>query len=101
VSYPPGDYPIAEITLDPCRTRDIICLLTDVHSALDHLYLDGAAPEITAPAEDYLRESGGDYTLPGMIDALASLINQLTWAMRDTVVHIDPPRNHPAGPVPF
>jgi hypothetical protein len=104
VSYPPGDYQIAqisEITLDPCRTRDIIHLLTDVHSALDHLYLDGTAPQITAPAEDYPRESGSDYTLPAMIDALGSLINQLTWAMRDAVVHIGPPRSDPAGPVPF
>jgi hypothetical protein len=101
VSYPPGDYPIAEISLDPCRTRDIICLLIDVHSALDHLYLDGTAPEITAPAEDYLRESCSDYTLPAMIDALGSLINQLTWAMRDAVVHIDPPGSDPAEPIPF
>ena len=101
MSYPPGDYQITEITLDPCRTRDIICLLIDVHSALGHLYLDGTQPEITAPAEDYLRESGSDYTLPAMIDAHGSLINQLTWAMRDAVVHIGPPRSHPAGPVPF
>jgi hypothetical protein len=101
VSYPPGDYPIAEITLDPCRTRDIIHLLIDVHSVLDHLYLDGTAPQITAPAEDYLRESGSDYTLPAMIDALGSLINELTWATRDAVLHASPPRSNPAGPLPF
>ena len=101
MSYPPGDYQIAEITLDAGHTRDIIHLLTDVHSALDHLYLDGTQPEITAPAEDYLRESGSDYTLPAMIDALGSLINQLAWAMRDAVVHIDPPRSDPSEPVQF
>jgi len=101
VSHPPGDYQIAEITLDPCRTRDIIHLLIDVHSALDHLYLDGTAPHITALAEDYLRESGSDYTLPAMIDALGNLINQLTWAMRDAVLHTGPPRSSPAGPVQF
>ena len=95
------DDPRAQITLDPRRTRDIICLAIDVHSALDHLYLDGTAPEITAPAEDDSRASGSDYTLPAMIDALGSFINQLTWAMRDAVVHIDPPRSDPAGPVPF
>jgi hypothetical protein len=95
MSYPPGDYPIAEITLDPCRTRDIIHLLIDVHSAFDHLYLDGTQPQITAPAEDYLRESGSDYTLPAMIDALGGLINQLTWAARDAVLHIDPSRSDP------
>ena len=101
MSYPPGDYPTAEITLDPCRTRDIIHLLIDVHSVLDHLYLDGTAPQITAPAEDYLRESGSDYTLPAMIDALGSLINELTWAIRDAVLHAGPPRSDPAGPLPF
>ena len=101
MSHPPGGYQIAEITLDPGRTRDITHLLIDVHSALDHLYLDGTQPEITAPAEDYLRESGSDYTLPAMIDALGSLINQLTWAMRDAVLHTAPPRRSPAGPVQF
>ncbi len=99
--YPPDGYQIAEITLDPGRTRDIIHLLIDVHSAPGHLYLDGTAPQITAPAEAYPRESGSDYTLPAMIDALGSLINQLTWAMRDAVLRIDPPRSDPAGPVPF
>jgi hypothetical protein len=99
VSHPPGDCQIAEITPGPCRTRDIIHLLIDVHSAPGHLYLDGTAPHITAPAEDYLRESGSDYTLPAMIDALGSLINQLTWAMRDAVLRTGPPRSSPARPV--
>ncbi len=36
-----------------------------------------------------------------MIDALGSLINQLTWAMRDAVLRIDPPPAGPAGPVSF
>jgi hypothetical protein len=101
MSYPPGDCQAGEITLDPCRTRDITHLLIDVHSALDHLYLDGTQPEITAPAEDYLRESGSDYTLPAMIDALGSLINQLIWAMRDAAPQISPLRSDPAGPVQF
>jgi hypothetical protein len=52
----------------------------------------------TAPAEDYLRESGSDYTLPAMIAALGGLINQLTWAMCDAVLHIDPPRSARPGP---
>jgi len=99
--YPPDGYQIADVTLDPGRTRDIIHLLIDVHSALDHLYLDGTAPQITAPAEDYLRESGSHYTLPAMIDALSSLINQLTSAMRDAVLRIDPPPADPVWPVAF
>ena len=101
ISQPGSDYQIASISLDAGYTRDLILLLIDVHAVLDHLYLDGTQPEITAPAEDYLRESGSSYTLPAMIDALDSLINELTWAMRDAVLHIDPPRSDPAGPVPF
>ena len=72
ISQPGSDYQITEITLDAGHARDIIHLLTDVHSALDHLYLDGTAPRITAPAEDYLRESGSDYTLPAMWAVLAA-----------------------------
>ena len=34
-----------------------------------------------------------------MIDALGSLINQLSWANRDAVRQAGPPRNDPAGPV--
>lgn len=101
MSYPPGDYPAGQISLGACRTRDIIHLLLDAHSVLDHLYLDGTAPQITAPAEDYLRESASHYTLPSMIEALDTLINELTWAMRDAVLHPGPPRSDPAGPVPF
>ncbi len=101
MNSPPGEYQIAGITLNPGETRDIIHLLLDVHSVLDHLYLDGAAPQITAPAEEFLRYSGSSYTLPAMIQALGELINQLTYAMRDAVLHTDPPRSDPPGPLPF
>ena len=77
MSYPPGDYPIAEITLDPGRTRDIIHLLLDAHSVLDHLYLDGTRPQVTRPAEAWLRESASPYTLPALIDALDEVINTI------------------------
>jgi hypothetical protein len=79
MNSPPGEYQIADITLNPGETRDIIHLLLDVHSVLDHLYLDGTAPQITAPAEEFLRYSGSSYTLPAMIQALGELINQLTY----------------------
>ena len=101
MSYPPGDYPIAEITLDPSRTREIIHLLTDVHSALDHLYLDGTRPRATGPAEDYLRESDSPYTLPALISALDEVINQLTGAMRAAVLAIPGPGHDHPGPVSF
>ena len=57
ISQPGSDYQIASISLDAGFTRDLILMLTDVHAVLDHLYLDGTQPEITSPAEDYLRES--------------------------------------------
>ena len=90
ISQPGSDYQIAEITLDPCRTRDIIHLLIDVHSALDHLYLDGTQPEITSPAEDYLRESASPYTLPALIDALGEVTGQLSRAERRALDGIPP-----------
>ncbi len=46
-------------------------LLLDVHAVLDHLYLDGTQPGITAPAEDYLRESAGSAGTPGSHDRTA------------------------------
>ncbi len=100
MTCPPGRYPAAEITACPGGTRDVIRLLLDVHSVLDHLYLDGTAPQITAPAVEYLRYSGSEYTLPAMIDALGSLINHLTWTMRDAVPG-QPARPRQTGPVPF
>jgi hypothetical protein len=64
ISQPGSDYQIAAISLDAGYTRDLILMLTDVHAVLDHLYLDGTQPQITAPAEDYLRETASPYTLP-------------------------------------
>ena len=61
VSQPGGDYQIAAISLDAGYTRDLILLLIDVHAVLDHLYLDGTQPQITAPAEDYLHQSASPY----------------------------------------
>src|SRR5438128_11862787 len=92
ISQPGSDYQVAEITLDAGHTRDVVCLLIDVHSVLDHLYLDGTHPGITAPAEEYLRYSGSPYTLPALIGALDDAITQITCAMRDAVLSISPPR---------
>jgi len=57
ISQPGSDYQLAQIPLDAGNARDIMLMLLDVHAVLDHLYLDGTQPHITAPAEDYLRES--------------------------------------------
>ena len=70
ISQPGSDYQIVSISLDAGYTRDLILMLIDVHAVLDHLYLDGTQPQITSPAEDYLRESASPYSLPALIDAL-------------------------------
>jgi len=57
-SQPGSDHQLAQVTLDAGHARDIMLMLLDVHAVLDHLYLDGTQPQVTAPAEDYLREAG-------------------------------------------
>jgi hypothetical protein len=83
ISQPGSDYQLAQLTLDTGNARDIKLLLLDVHAVLDHLYLDGTQPAITAPAEEYLRESASPYTLPALISALAEVVTMLTTAIRD------------------
>jgi hypothetical protein len=99
ISQPGSDYQIAAISLDAGYTRDLILLLTDVHAVLDHLYLDGTQPQITAPAEDYLRESASPYTLPALIDALGQVTDQLSRAESHALGGI-PPAPDPAGSNP-
>jgi hypothetical protein len=84
ISQPGSDYQAAQVTLDAGNARDIMILLLDIHAILDHLYLAGTQPQITAPAEDYLRESASPYTLPALIGALGEVITILTGAIRDT-----------------
>ena len=102
ISQPGSDYQIASISLDAGFTRDLILMLTDVHAVLDHLYLDGTQPEITSPAEDYLRESASPYTLPALIDALGEATDQLSRAERQALGSIPPgpPICEPAGSNP-
>ena len=103
ISQPGSDYQLAEITLDAGNARDIICLLLDAHAVLDHLYLDGTQPQITAPAEDYLRESDSPYTLPALIGGLDDVITQLTQAMRNAVPDVirPPASSRPLPPLTF
>jgi hypothetical protein len=90
IPQPGSDYQIASISLDAGYTRDLILMLIDVHAVLDHLYLDGTQPQITAPAEDYLRESASPYTLPALIDALGEATDQLSHAERQALDGIPP-----------
>ena len=82
ISQPGSDYQTAQVTLDAGNARDIMLLLLDAHAVLDHLYLDGTRPHLTAPAEDYLRESASPCTLPTLICALGEVITMLTGAIR-------------------
>ena len=102
ISQPGSDYQIASISLDAGYTRDLILMLTDVHAVLDHLYLDGTQPQITAPAQDYLRESASPYTLPALIAALGEVTGQLSRAEHQALggVPPDPPAPGPAGSNP-
>jgi hypothetical protein len=97
-----SDYQVASISLDAGYTRDLVLLLIDVHAVLDHLYLDGAQPQITAPAEDYLRESASPYSLPALIDALGEATGQLSRAERQALGSIPPgpPASEPADSNP-
>ncbi len=102
ISQPGSDYQIVSISLDAGYTRDLILMLTDVHAVLDHLYLDGTQPQITSPAEDYLRESASPYTLPALIDALGQVTDQLSHAERQALDTIPPgpPAREPASSTP-
>ncbi|HEY5987452.1 MAG TPA: hypothetical protein VIV12_13925 [Streptosporangiaceae bacterium] len=102
ISRPGSDYQIASISLDAGYTRDLILMLTDVHAVLDHLYLDGTQPQITSPAEDYLRESASPCTLPALIEALGEATGQLSRAERQAPGSIPPgpPAPEPAGSTP-
>ena len=98
ISQPGSDYQIVSISLDAGYTRDLILLLIDVHAVLDHLYLDGTQPQITGPAEEYLRASASPYTLPALIDALGAATGQLSHAEHQALSSIpaDPPAPEPA-----
>jgi len=102
ISQPGSDYQIAAISLDAGYTRDLILMLIDVHAVLDHLYLDGTQPEITAPAEDYLLQSASPYTLPALIGALGQVTDQLSRAERQALGSIPPgpPAPEPADSNP-
>jgi hypothetical protein len=102
ISQPGSDYQIASISLDAGYTRDLILLLIDVHAVLDHLYLDGTQPQITAPAEHYLRESASPYSLPALIDALGEVTGRLSRAERQALDGIPPgaPAPEPASSKP-
>ena len=102
ISQPGSDYQATQITLDAGNARDIMLMLLDVHAVLDHLYLDGTQPQITAPAEHYLRESASPYSMPALIDALGQATDQLSRAESHALGSIPPdsPAREPAGSNP-
>ena len=90
ISQPGSDYQLVVVHLDAGYTRDLILMLIDVHAILDHLYLDGTQPQITAPAEHYLRDSASPYTLPALIDALGEVTGHLSRAEHQALGGIPP-----------
>jgi hypothetical protein len=99
ISQPGSDHQIVSISLDAGYTRDLILMLTDVHAVLDHLYLDGTQPQITAPAEDYLHQSASPCTLPALIEALGQVTGHLSHAERQAPgsIPLGPPAPEPDG----
>jgi hypothetical protein len=85
LSQPHSTYQLAEISLDAGHANDITCLLLDVHTVLDHLWLDGTQPRASRPAEQALRFINSPYTLPGLITALDQVTTMLAHAARDAV----------------
>ena len=77
INHPGSHHQMAVIGIDAGHARDIMLLLLDTHAVLDHLYLDGTRPQVTRPAEAWLRESASPYTLPALIDALDEVINTI------------------------
>ena len=92
ISQPGSDYQITEITLDAGHARDINFLLTDLHGLLADLCLDPARPQLTALAQAILRDCDSPYTPEGLLGALDQVITQLTYAIRDALGPIQPPR---------
>ena len=90
INHPGSCHQMAVIGIDAGHARDIMLMLTDAHAVLDHLYLDGTQPQITSPAEDYLRESASPYSLPALIDALGEVTDQLSRAERQALDSIPP-----------
>jgi hypothetical protein len=85
LSQPHSTYQLAEISLDAGHANDITCMLLDVHTVLDHLWLDGTQPRASRPAEQALRFINSPYTLPGLIAALDQVTTMLAPAARDAV----------------
>ena len=100
ISQPGSDHQVASISLDAGYARDLILMLIDVHAVLDHLYLDGTQPEITSPAQDYLRESASPYSLPALIDALGEVAGRPAQRRRTRSARQRPGRAPAAGPPP-
>jgi hypothetical protein len=102
LSQPHSTYQLAEISLDAGHANDITCMLLDVHTVLDHLWLDGTQPQASRPAEQALQFTNSPYTLPGLIAALDQVTTMLAHAARDAVSNgraaaaSDPGYTHPA-----
>jgi hypothetical protein len=85
IGQPGSDYQLTQITLDAGRTRDITCLLTDIHGLLSELCSDSSRPQITQLVQACLRDCDSLYTPDALISALDEVITMLTSATRDAL----------------
>jgi hypothetical protein len=85
ISQPGSDYQLAAITLDAGRTRDITCLLTDIHGLLSDLFLDPDRPQLTKLAQAILHDCDSLYTPQALISALDEIITTLTHATKNAL----------------
>jgi hypothetical protein len=92
IPQPGSDCQLTEITLDAGHARDITLLLTDVHGLLADLCLDPSRPQLTALAQAILRDCDSPYTPQALLSGLDQVITQLTYAIRDALSPIQPPR---------
>jgi hypothetical protein len=102
ISQPGSDYQIASISLDARYTRELILMLTDAQVVLDHLYLDGTQPQITALGRGLPARIRHPCTLPALTDALAEGTGQISRAERQApgAIPPSPPASGPAGSNP-
>lgn len=80
-----SDFQLAGVTAGAGHARGIMLMLVDVHAVLDHVCLDGARPDVTAPAEDSLRESASPCSLPALLGALGDVMTMLSTGIRDAI----------------
>jgi alpha-D-ribose 1-methylphosphonate 5-triphosphate diphosphatase PhnM len=84
----PGHYQqMAMACLDAGIAADIVTMLDDLHAVLAGLH-NGQVPAAAAQAEAILDDTGSDYNLAGLADAVFVTRLMLGHAVKDATAHI-------------